>query len=105
MRDAIIYSGWSWETFNFPERISLALAQIGCQVLYCQGPLSVLRSKPTPLREVAEGIHALQLRFLSSRSNCVPGGALAQASVLRKQIYRAASELHLRNPIFLYVHM
>jgi glycosyltransferase involved in cell wall biosynthesis len=105
MRDAIVFSGWSWETFNFPERISLALAHLGCRVLYCEGPLSVLRSKPRPLREVAPGIHALRLRFLSSRFNYLPGAPLAQAYVLQKQIERAAGELRLHDPIFLYVYM
>jgi len=105
MRDAIVFSGWSWETFNFPERISLALAHLGCRVLYCEGPLSVLRSKPRPLRQVAPGIHALRLRFLSSKFNYLPGAALAQAYALRWQIEHAARELCLRTPIFLYVHM
>lgn len=105
MRDAIVYSGWTWETSNFPERISLALAQLGCKVLYCEGPVSALRSKPQPLRKVAAGIYALRLRFLASRLNYLPTGALAQTRMLRRQIERAAIELRLRSPIFLYVWM
>jgi len=105
MRDAIVYSGWRWETFNFPERISLALAQLGCRVLYCEAPVSVLRAKPQPLREVSQGIHALRLRCLAGRLNHISAGAQAQARVLRAQIARACGELELRDPMFLYVWM
>jgi len=105
VRDAIVFSTGTWERFNVPERISLALASLGCKVLHCEPPVSILRSKPQPLRNVGAGIHALRLAFLSSRFNHVPGGALAQARALRDQIERAASECGLRDPIFFYGFM
>jgi len=105
MRDAIVFSGWRWETFNFPERITLALAHLGCRILYCEAPVSILRSKPQPLRELPGGISCLRLRFLSAKLNYVPGAALAQAVMLREQIEDATTQLGLREPIFLYVWM
>jgi hypothetical protein len=102
MRDAIIFSGFTWETFNVPERISLALAELGCRVLHCVTPNSILRNTRQPLREISARVHTLQLRFISSRLNYVPGGALAQARMMRRQIDAAARELGLRNPIFFY---
>ena len=103
MRDAIVFSGWTWETFNVPERISLALAHLGCRVLHCEAPVSILRNKPQPMREVSSDIHSLPLMFLSSRLNAVPGLPKVQASMLRRQIEAGAEELGLRDPIFLYV--
>lgn len=102
MRDAIVFSGWTWETFGAPERISLALAHLGCKVLHCATPVSVLRNKTQSVREVGTRIHSLQLRFVSSRLNAVPGVPNLQASMLRRQIQAGAKELGLRDPLFLY---
>ena len=50
LRDAIVFSTWSWDMFNVPERISLALASRGARVLYCEIPVSrVRRHKPAQL--------------------------------------------------------
>src|ERR1700733_8837930 len=102
MRDAIVFSGLTWETFNVPERISLALAHLGCKVLHCAAPVSVLRNETRPLREVSPGIHSLQLRFFSSRLNAVPRLPNLQASMLRRQILAGSRELGLRDALFLY---
>jgi hypothetical protein len=102
MRDAIVYAGWTWEASNVPERISLALARLGCRVLHCAGPVSILRSRPRPMREVSAGIHTLQLMFVSSRLNSVPGCSNLQATMLHRQIQAGAEELGLRDPLFLY---
>ena len=45
MRDAIILSTWSWDTFNVPERIALALAMRGARVLYCEIPASPIQAE------------------------------------------------------------
>jgi len=105
MRDAIVFTGLSWEAFNVPERISIALASLGCKVLHCEPPVSVFRSKPQATKLVAERIHSLRLRFMSSRFNYLPGASLLQAWMLRKQIDSAARRLTLRDPIFLYMQM
>jgi len=105
MRDAIVFSGLSWEAFGTPERISLALAQLGCRVLHCETPKSMVRNKPAPIREVGPGIHSLRLRFVSSRVNSVPVMRNLQARMMYGQIQRARQELRLRDPIFLYSPM
>jgi hypothetical protein len=102
MRDAIVFSGMSWEAFNAPERMSLALARLGCKVLHCGAPVSVLRGKPQPMREVAPGIHSLRLRFISSRLNRVKLMPNLQARMMYRQIQSLANELRLRDPIFIY---
>lgn len=102
MRDAIVFSGFPWETFNVPERISLALSGLGCKVLHCVTPASMLRAAQQPMREVRPGIHTLRLRFISSRLTYLPGGAMAQARMLRRQIDIAARELGLSAPLFYY---
>jgi hypothetical protein len=45
MRDAIILSTWSWDRFNVPERIALALAMRGARVLYCEIPASPIQAE------------------------------------------------------------
>jgi len=105
MRDAIVLSGLSWEAFNVPERISNALAGLGCKVLHSGPPVSVFRSKARALTQVADRIHSLQLRFISSRFNHLPGASLLQARMLCNQIESAAGELDLRDPIFYYMQM
>ena len=102
MRDAIVFSFGTWETFNVPERISLALAALGCRVLHCETPVSMLRGARQPLREVGPGIHAARFGFISSRLAQVPGGAQFQARMLERQIESAASALGLRDAMFLY---
>jgi hypothetical protein len=102
MRDAIVFSGMSWEAFNAPERMSLALAQLGCKVLHCGPPVSVLRGKPQPMREVAPGIHSVRLKFISSRLNRVKLMPNLQARMMYRQIESLANELSLRDPIFIY---
>lgn len=102
MRDAIVFSGWTWETFGAPERISLALACVGCRVLHCESPVSILRNRRRPLREVRPGIHVLRLMFVSSRLNAVPSLPRLQAMMMRRQIQASAEGLRLRDPIFLY---
>lgn len=105
MRDAIVYAGSGWETFNVPERIAMALARLGCKVLHCEGPVSALRTKPEAIREVGAGIHSLRVRFVSSRLNYLPGASFLQARMLQRQIEAAGKALGLHDPIFLYAWM
>ncbi len=105
IRDAIVYSGWTWETYNVPERIALALAQLGCKVLYCEAPVSPLRTTPRPRRQLEGEITSLQVAFLSSRVNRLPIARNLQAKAVSRQIEREASRLGLRDPIFIYSYM
>lgn len=103
-RDAIIVSGWTWNAFNTPERVALALTLLGARVLYCENPRSFFRSKEEPLREVLPGIYRLLPQFLGHRLNHVPYGAAPQAKMIARQILENASKLQLKSPLFIYPH-
>jgi hypothetical protein len=102
MRDAIVYSGWTWETFNVPERIALALTYLGARVLYSGSPVSVFRQAKSDLSEVEPGIFAFRPAFLAERLNRLAFLQNIQARFVAKQILEKAASLRLRNPIFFY---
>ena len=102
MRDAIVYSGWTWETFNVPERIALALTHLGARVLYCGGPVSIFRQGDASLHEVEPGIFAFRPSFVSERLNKLSFLHSIQARIVAKQILERAESLKLSNPIFFY---
>jgi Glycosyl transferases group 1 len=105
IRDAIVMSGWSWETFNVPERISLALAHLGARVLYCENPVSLFRGKGRPREEVERGVHRTGLEFLGHRLNRIPIlFPKIQSKVLAMQIIGNAQDLELKDPLFVYPH-
>ncbi len=104
-RDAIVLSGWTWEAFNVPERISLALARLGARVLYCENPVSFFRGKAHSRQEVERGIYRTGLEFLGHRLNRIPVFfPQVQSRLLAGQIMRNAKDLELRNPLFVYPH-
>lgn len=104
-RDAIVVSGWNWETFNVPERVALALVQLGSKVLYCENPVSRLRGRGRPLEEIKSGVHRLGPEFFGHRLNLVPlGFPQLQAAMVARQILRNASKLNLKDPLFFYAH-
>lgn len=103
-RDAIILSGWTWDAFNTPERVALALTLLGARVLYCENPRSLFRSKEEPVREVHPGIYRLILKFIGHRLNRLPYAAEPQAKMIAKQILESASRLQLESPLFIYPH-
>ena len=104
VRDAIVLSGWNWDAFNVPERMALALARAGSRVLYCENPVSVLRSSARVLTEVEKGVFALGLKFVSHRLSALPILRRVQAKLLANQIVGNARRLGLRDPIFVYPH-
>jgi hypothetical protein len=104
-RDAIVMSGWGWETFNVPERVALALASLGSKVLYCQNPVSILRGRGRRLEEINSGIHRLVPHFLGHRLNRIPFVfPQLQAQVVANQILQNVSKLDLKDPLFIYAH-
>jgi glycosyltransferase involved in cell wall biosynthesis len=103
VRDAIVLSGWRWETCNVPERIALAFAHAGSRVLYCENPVSFVR-EDRPLTELAKGIFGLRPVFLSHRLNRFPLFLQTQSVALADQILRQAATLKLRDPVVLYPH-
>lgn len=103
--DAIVMSGWTWEAFNVPERVALALAGLGSKVLYCENPVSLFRHKSRPREEVASGIHRTGLRFLGHRLNRIPVLLpKIQSKLLASRILHHARDLGLENPVFVYPH-
>lgn len=102
-RDAIVVSGWNWETFNVPERVALALASLGSRILYCENPVSRLRGPGRPLEEIESGVYRFVPKFLGHRLNKVPlGFSHLQAGMVANQVLETASELNLKNPLFIY---
>jgi hypothetical protein len=58
--DAIILSTWSWDTFNVPERIALALAMRGARVCSTAKFLPPrFRRKGRALHQIANGLYGL----------------------------------------------
>ena len=102
-RDAIVLSGWKWETCNVPERIALALAHCGSRVLYCENPVSFVR-KARPLTEIAQQVFAFQPAFLSHRLNRFPAFLRTQSAALADQVLREAASLKLKDPLVFYPH-
>lgn len=105
VRDAIVLSGWTWDTFNVPERISLALQQLGARVLHCEHPVSMFRGARSVVREVEPEIHAFLPVFFSQRMNHVPLLQQYQAHYIADQILEQAAELGLHAPMFIYPWM
>jgi len=103
VRDAIVLSGWRWETCNVPERIALALAYAGSRVLYCENPVSFIR-EARPLSELATGIFGFRPKFLSHRLNRFPLFLQTQSVALANQILNEAATLKLNDPLVFYPH-
>jgi hypothetical protein len=103
-RDAIIISGWRWESCNVPERLAVALAHAGKRVLYCENPVSFLRHSARKLTEIQNGIFVFGPKFLGHRLNTFPGLSVLQSRLLVKQIINKVEKLKLRDPVFIYPH-
>jgi glycosyltransferase involved in cell wall biosynthesis len=102
-RDAIVVSGWTWDAFNVPERIALALVELGARVLYVENPVSVTRpGPPLPRSDPPPEIIVLRPRFFGHRLNYVDLLARTQAQLVANQIRQAARRIHLRRPLFFY---
>src|SRR6476660_7804339 len=104
MRDIIIFSGWTWEVNNVPERLALALAHTGRRILYCERPVSVFRHSPRKLTEVEKGDFAFSPTFYSARLSLSLLSSRFQAKMVATQILKNALKLNLRNPFFIYPH-
>ena len=105
MRDAIVLSTWSWDVFNVPERVALALASRGARVLYCEMPTSHFRHAVKPLDEVAKNVHRFAPEYLGGKLRFVPGVGDLQWKMVAKQILGNARALNLKDPLFLYSHI
>lgn len=105
LRDAIVFSTWSWEVFNVPERIALALASRRRRVLYSEMPVSGFRRGRKALHEVAPGVYSFTPRYVGSKLNSVPVAGRLQWKIVAQQVIARSNELKLKDPWFLYSHI
>lgn len=100
-RDAIVMSGWGWETSGLVERLGLAISLLGGRVLYCENPVSRFRHHGKALEEVADRVYRFGPEFLGHRLNHLPIGLpQIQAKMIAGQVLKIASQLNLRQPLF-----
>jgi Glycosyl transferases group 1 len=105
MRDAIVFSTWSWETFNVPERVALALASEGAHVLYCEMPVSRFRRHGKALTEIAKDVHAFGPEYDGEKFLSVPLLRERQWKMVAKQVLEQAHVLGLKDPAFIFSHI
>lgn len=105
MRDAIVFSTWSWDMFNVPERIALAIAMRGARVLYCEMPGSRFKKKGGSIGEVADGVHGFLPEYWGAKLNTFSPGRKVQWRIVARQVLRKSDELELKDPIFIYSHV
>jgi teichuronic acid biosynthesis glycosyltransferase TuaH len=105
MRDAIVLSSWSWQTFNVPERIALALALRGARVLHCEMPISRFRGRIKPATEIRDGVYLFGSQYLGDKFNSFPFLGIWQWRKVARDILDQAEALKLKDPVFLYSHV
>jgi len=72
MPDAIVFSTWSWDIFNVPERVALALNMQGFRVLYCEMPVSRFRRRAGPPTEIQSGLYRFSPEYLGEKFSELP---------------------------------
>jgi glycosyl transferase family 1 len=105
MRDAIVFSTWSWETFNVPERVALALSSQGSSVLYCEMPVSRFRRRGKALTEIAKGLFVFGPEYWGAKFSAVPLVRTMQWKAVAEQIFTQMKIVGLKNPLFVYSHI
>jgi hypothetical protein len=105
MRDAIVLSTWSWDTFNVPERIALALTLRGARVLYCEIPVSRVRSRGKSVDEISKGLYRFGPVYGGAKFSKFALTRDLQWNIVGNQILREAKNLDLNQPLFIYSHI
>ena len=105
MRDAIVFSTWSWDVFNVPERIALALSMRGSRVLYCERPASRFKKAATALSEIAENVYGFRPDYWGAKLNYFSPAGRIQWRIVANQIFDQASAAGLKDPVFIYSHV
>jgi glycosyltransferase involved in cell wall biosynthesis len=105
MRDAIIFSGMAWESWNVFERFSVALSQLGVRVLYCENPVSRTKNAASPPDEIVPGVFRFRPRIWGHRLNTLSPLAAMQSRMVADQIEAQAKKLNLQKPLFIYGYM
>ena len=102
--EAIVFSGWRWNSNGTPERVALALAQAGWRVLYCSNASSFLREGSGRRSRLAENVQGLEPWIFGQRLNALPVLDGWQAKLLVAQVLRHARELGFQHPVVMYPH-
>jgi glycosyltransferase involved in cell wall biosynthesis len=105
VRDTIVFSTWSWDQFNVPERIALALAMRGARVLYCEMPVSRFRRRAVAAREIRERVYAFGPEYLGEKFGFLGPVRTWQWKRIAHDILDQARRLGLQDPLFLYSHV
>jgi hypothetical protein len=105
MRDAIVFSGMAWESWNVFERFSVALSQLGIRILYCENPVSRTKNAASPPDEVTPGVFRFRPRIWGHRLNAFSPLASAQSRMVAEQVDAEAKKLRLNHPLFIYGYM
>jgi hypothetical protein len=106
MRDAIILSTWSWDTFNVPERIALALAMRGARVLYCENSCLLDSGVRGELFIRSRMVcTVLVLIMWGAKSSHFAATRNLQWRMVSERIICQASALRLNDLLFLYSHI
>src|ERR1700691_6472986 len=105
LRDAIVFSTWSWDVFNVPERIALALASRGSRVLYSEMPVSRFREGGKALHEVKPHVYRFGPKYCGAKLTRLPVAGNLQWKIVARQVIACARQLKLRDPWFLYSHV
>src|ERR1700691_864297 len=105
LRDAIVFSTWSWDVFNVPERIALALASRGSRVLYSEMPVSRFRQGGKALHEVKPHVYRFGPKYFGAKLTRLPVAGNLQWKIVARQVIACARQLKLRDPWFLYSHV
>jgi hypothetical protein len=95
---------WTWETWNAPERIALALEHLGSRVPYCENPVSRFRSSGRMFEEMAGSIRGFTPRFFGHCLNQLPLVCPSQARIAVRQILEGLEVYGLHEPVFIYPH-
>jgi hypothetical protein len=105
VRDAIVFSTWSWAEFNVPERIAVALAMRGARVLYSEMPVSRFRRRAIPPREIQERVYIFSPEYLGEKFSSLALLSDWQWRKVARDILNQAKALGLKDPMFFYSHV
>lgn len=101
---AIIFTEWTWQMFNAPERIAICLNRAGWKILYCENPASFLRRLGGKRLPLVDGIEKFRPEFAGHRLNFLPAARRFQARLIVRQILEQARQMGIEKPMAIYPH-
>lgn len=102
MRDAVVFSNWSFGANGTPERVARSLALYSRKVLYCCNPVSYFNGRISEKNSPDSRLYLHDTRFLGVRAGQIPILKLWQQHYLAHRISKAASQITRTKPIFFY---